>query len=69
MSFCRFGYDDSEAYCYATAGGYVVWLEGPEKFTFSSAKACAEFLTTCRKRGLSVPQYAIDGLLGEEEDE
>jgi hypothetical protein len=65
MSYCRMGYDGSDAYCYESSAGYVVFLEGAEKHVFSTPKECADFLIACRERGLTIPQYAIDALLDE----
>ena len=69
MSYCRFGADGSEAYCYEASEGFVVWLQGPEKHVFHDAKTCAEFLLKCRIDHISIPQYAIDALLREAEEE
>jgi hypothetical protein len=70
MAYCRAGLDDSDAYCYAdTAGGYTVWLTGADRHRFATASECADFLEAKRKEGLVVPQYAIDELRKEAEDE
>lgn len=64
MAYCRFGCNGSDAYCYEDmSGGFTVWLPGPDRYNFATARECAAFLETKRSEGLVIPQYAIDGLL------
>ena len=67
MSYCRFGSDDSDVYCfYNCANKYEIWYDDDDHQVKTAREAIA-VLETLRDGGANVPQYAIDRL-AEEDD-
>lgn len=68
MSYCRLG-ADSDIYCYYHVGGYYEVWSGAGEHQFKTAKETANFLRERKEAGDKVPDYAIENLLGEENNE
>lgn len=66
MSYCRFGVDGSDVYCFHNGANnmYDVWYLD-EEYQVGTPEEAIELLETLRDRGAYVPQYAIDRLAEE----
>lgn len=75
MSYCRWS-DESDVYCYANVNGYwTVHLsrrlpyKGEVDWDLGGPEECRDFLIELKEAGYKVPQYAIDSLNEELQDD
>lgn len=64
MSYARWGCDGSEVYVFmACTGGFI--CQWNEEVNFKTGDEMAAYLLGLKHCGVSVPDYAIEGLKGE----